>query len=137
MRLRRLRVFHYTGFHAYSLTLCTFERRPYFTDADLVRDVLVQILRAAAESTFDVPAYCFMPDHVHLLLCGNELTSHLPACMKLLRQRTAVDFSRTRRGERLWQVGYFEHVLRDDEGIETLEWPFTGGSYLRPVGHRS
>jgi putative transposase len=114
-----------------------------------VRDVLREILRTTASCAFDVPAYCFMPDHLHLLICGNQPWSYLPGCLKLLRQRAAVEFSRVR-GERLWQSGYFEHVLRNDEAVETVaryietnpvraglattvgEWRFTGGSYLRP-----
>ena len=55
-----------------------------------------------------------MPDHVHLLVEGTAETSHLPAFASLAKQ-----FSGFRCGcyvrERLWQDGYYDHVLRNDE----------------------
>jgi hypothetical protein len=59
-------------------------------------------------------------------------------------------FSR-RTGKRLWQQGFFERALRNDEAIEAVaryiegnpvrarlvtsvdNWPFTGGGLLRPT----
>jgi len=60
--------FDYAGFHRYSLTFCTDQRRPTFTERRAVDLVLSQIVRASTECAFDVPAYCFMPDHTHLLV---------------------------------------------------------------------
>jgi REP element-mobilizing transposase RayT len=69
-----LRAFEYTGFHQYSLMFRTFERQEYFRDASNVDLVLRQILRAAREHTFDLLAYCFMPDHLHMLAAGAPKT---------------------------------------------------------------
>ena len=69
---QHLRVFDYIGFHAYFLTFCTFERSPVFITADAVALVLEQISRAARDCSFAVLAYCFMPDHVHLLVEGRS-----------------------------------------------------------------
>src|SRR5207253_7735921 len=89
-----LRVFDYIGFHAYFLTFCTFERSPVFITADAVALVLEQISRAARDCSFAVLAYCFMPDHVHLLVEGRSSKQY----------RT-----------KLWQRYSYEHVLRDHE----------------------
>jgi putative transposase len=149
MRPLRLPCFDYTGFHAYSLTFCAFQRRAYFRDELVVRDTFAEILRTSNACAFDICAYCFMPDHVHLLVRGCAATSHLPPFVKVVRQRTAVRFARTC-GGRLWQSGYFERTLRNDESVIAAaryieanpvraglartvdEWPFTGGTFLRP-----
>jgi REP element-mobilizing transposase RayT len=90
-----------------------------------------------------------MPDHLHLLVAGLTETAALLPAVKLSRQRSAVAF-REATAAQLWQPGYFERTLRDDEGVDVVaryiegnpvraglvgsvdEWPFTGGSILRP-----
>ena len=151
MRPAKLRTFDYLGCHAYSLTLCTFQRQRHFIDAAVVQLVLHEILRTADEYGFELPAYCFMPDHLHLLSVGRSPVAHLLSFAKLARQRSAMTFAR-RIGKRLWQQGFFERTLRNDETVEVVaryiegnpvraglvtsvdEWPFTGGSFLRPTG---
>jgi REP element-mobilizing transposase RayT len=59
------------------LTFATFQRRPLFTDAQLVETVAEQILIAAAKCSFDVIAYCAMPDHVHLVAHGKTDSAEL------------------------------------------------------------
>jgi hypothetical protein len=39
--------------------------------------------------------------------------------MKLIRQRTAIAYS-CERGERLWQQGYFERVLRPTDDVAQI-----------------
>src|SRR5688500_16842310 len=69
---RHLSTFDYRGLHRYFLTFCTFERNHYFVDRHSVTVVCDQILRTASECHFAVIAYCFMPDHVHLLVEGTR-----------------------------------------------------------------
>jgi putative transposase len=84
-----------------------------------------------------------MPDHLHLLLEGAREDSDLRTFMRAFKQASAIVFARNG-GGRLWQKGYFEHVLRDDEdttrviryiaanpvraglAMTPLEHPFTG-----------
>ena len=120
MRTRKsthLKTFDYVGFYRYFLTFCTDDRRPYFVDRQHVDVVLEQILRAAADTDFAIIAYCFMPDHVHLLI---EACSEASDCLRFIKR--AKQFSgyhfRQRFGRPLWQRYGYEHVLRDDE--ETL-----------------
>jgi len=55
-----------------------------------------------------------MPDHVHLLVEGTAVDSDLPAFAALAKQYSAYRL-RSRVATRLWQVGFYDHVLRDDE----------------------
>jgi REP element-mobilizing transposase RayT len=55
-----------------------------------------------------------MPDHLHLLIEGTSEDSDLLAFVHVMKQRTAYEYRRSR-GATLWQKGYYEHVVRDDE----------------------
>jgi putative transposase len=63
-----LRGFDYVGLHRYFLTFCCHTQQPRFRDRLGVELVLAQIQRAAHDEQFAIPAYCFMPDHLHLLV---------------------------------------------------------------------
>jgi putative transposase len=73
-----------------------------------------EILRTGDQHAFEVIAYVFMPDHLHMLLSGCSDVADFRAAMTVIRQRTAVTFRRAT-GQALWQDGYFERVLRREE----------------------
>ena len=110
----RLVSFEYRGLAAYSLTSCTFQRAPIFTERCWVTEVSRQLLQQAARHRFDVPAYCFMPDHVHVLLEATAGDSDLRRLLNSWKQGTGYVYKRAT-GARLWQSGYYDHVLRQDE----------------------
>ena len=109
-----LRSFDYLGLHRYSLTYCTIQRRKAFTAQKVVSLVLEQISRAATENQFDIIAYCFMPDHLHLLVEGTADSSDCKQFIARLKQYSGYYYSAAYH-EKLWQRYGFEHVLRDDE----------------------
>jgi putative transposase len=106
--------FDYRGFHRYSLTFCTFERRKHFAEKAHVDLALQQILRATEQEKFSLPVYCFMPDHLHLLAEGAEDSADLKAFIARAKQFSGFYFKKAT-GERLWQRYGFERVLRSDE----------------------
>jgi putative transposase len=144
-RPKRLPAFDYRGPYVYSLTFCTFQRRPMFRDGALVARVRLSICQAAAERDFDVHAYTFMPDHLHLLVQGRTLEAELVPFVKLARQRSTLTTRDLRSSAGLWQDGYFERTLRKDEDVFSVakyiaanplraglvenarDWPFSGG----------
>jgi putative transposase len=106
--------FDYLGLHRYFLTFCTFNRAHLFTEKRRVDLVLEQIVRSATENEFGIFAYCFMPDHVHLLVEGLADRSHAVTFIDRAKQYSGYYFKRTF-GTKLWQRYGFEHTLRDDE----------------------
>ena len=110
----RLKTFDYVGLHRYFLTFCTDRRHPHFATRDRVELVLGQIMRSAADCDFAVVAYCFMPDHLHLLA---EAKSEAADCRRFIKR--AKQFSGYHFKQHflttLWQRYGYEHVLRDDE----------------------
>lgn len=110
----RIAEFDYVGLYRYFLTICTFERARVFVQPDLVAPVLEQFRRLAGRDGFALFAYCFMPDHLHLLVEGTQETSDLRRFVFTAKQSSGFTYKRAV-GRRLWQEGYYDHVLRDEE----------------------
>jgi len=87
-------------------------------------------LRAACEvEGLALEAYCFMPDHVHLLV-RSDGEHDLVRLVRRFKQQTGWWFrnrqvagglkaSPTNRHS-LWQKSYYDHVLRQEDGIEDV-----------------
>jgi len=150
-RPKRLPDFPYIGFYRYSLTLATYGRDRFFVAEEPVAEARTQIERTSEEDQFAVLAYCFMPDHLHLVVEGRAETSDLRRFVRIAKQRTAFVF-RTKLGiPFLWQEGYYERVLRSDEATEIVvryvfdnpvraglaqtpwEYPYSGGIFFGPM----
>ncbi len=119
MRPPRLRGFSYAGKHRYSLTLNTLDGCEHFANAELVADVRAQLLRTASELKFEIRAYCFIRDHLHLLVQGTAPSSDLRAFVSTAKQRSAHAARPKMRG-RLWQAGYYDRILRPDQESEPV-----------------
>jgi len=119
VRPHRLPSFDYIGFHRYSLTFCTDARRELFRDADAVALVLAQIVRASIVREFEVLAYCFMPDHAHLLVHGRSESADCRAFICLAKQYSGYLYKK-RFGTALWQRYAYERVLRSEEQSLTV-----------------
>lgn len=109
----RLATFDYTGPYAYSITLNTAARQRVFTSEAVVDDCLKALMEASSKNDFLVYAYCFMPDHVHLLVEGSE-DSSLISFMKRFKQVSGHRYNQEF-GRALWHRSYYDHVLRQEE----------------------
>jgi putative transposase len=115
----RLHASLYFGCHRYFLTFCTHLRYPRFTEAALVDLVREDILHMSQACAIAVNAYCFMPDHLHLLATGTTANADLKRFVHLTKQRSGWRFSRSSQ-QRLWQEGYYDRVLRADDGTPAV-----------------
>jgi putative transposase len=130
-RPRRLDGVSYTGYERYFLTSCTANRHRAFKDEATAHFGISQLRNSAALHAFAIAAYCFMPDHVHLLVYGTALDADLPAFVAHFKKLTGYEYKQ-RTGRRLWQPGYYDHILRGDEATEvvakyTFENPLRAG----------
>ena len=116
---KHLRGFDYRGAQRYFLTFCTHERARYFIDGRHVALVSQQFQRASREQAFAVIAYCFMPDHVHLLVTGERGDADLKRFTKCAKQYSGFYFRQDTRLF-LWQRYGFERVLRSDEATPAV-----------------
>jgi REP-associated tyrosine transposase len=100
--------------YRYFLTFCAYQRRRPFEDERVIELTLSQMLRAAGDDQVAVDAYCFMPDHVHLLIEGRVESSDCRRFISRAKQFSGFLYAQ-RFGLRLWQRYGFERVLRNEE----------------------
>jgi putative transposase len=98
-----------------SVTVTTRDRRPVFEHDCCTRECLEILERTASDHDFNVLVYCFMPNHLHLLLenKGGDLitfTRHFKSWS------TRAAWRHGWHGQ-LWQRSYYDHILREDEDI--------------------
>ena len=118
-RPRRLEAADYRGYRAYSLTICAHNRTRPFTDAAIVALVLRQILRVATGQHVEILAYCFMPDHLHLIVIAHGANTDLQRFVRLAKQYSGFAFTRATK-RRLWQDSYFDRTVRNVEELPAL-----------------
>src|SRR5918993_1673411 len=105
--------FPYIGKLSYALEFTT-EKRALLLKEDAAIDLVVrQFMRAANERGFAIVAYCFMPDHGHVVVDGERDDSDCLAFIKLAKQYSAYYFKQSF-GQRLWQRYGYERFMRDD-----------------------
>ena len=129
----------YTGWLAFSVTVRTGDHHRAFAHEENVRLGISTLEEAAEHFGMHVLAYCFMPDHVHLLLEGRDHTN-LIDFMKRFKQRAGYHYKQTE-GRPLWQKGYFDHILRREESIDDVaryifQNPVRGGLVTDPTQYR-
>ncbi len=108
----------YAGPGAFSVTLSTAYRRKLFCDESVINVCLSALTGATMREGVEVLAYCFMPDHLHLLLEAKE-GSNLIGFMKTFKQMSAFRY-RQAFHRHLWQKGYYDHVLRKEEDVRSV-----------------
>ncbi len=111
----RLKAFDYTGPYAYNLTFVTRRRAKLFNDPCVVELIEATLLQACAKHTFALLAYCFMPDHLHLLISGSS-DSRLADFVRLFKQLSGYA-AKQKLGAAIWQISYYDHVLRREEDL--------------------
>src|SRR5690242_4775954 len=139
---------YYVGFRAYFVTICTKDRRRLFTILGVVESLLPILHEQSRRFAFDVHAYCFMPDHCHLLLTGRTADANLSEVIRGFKGRSAKSLRQFGIFD-AWQKGFYEHILRSGENCasamgyifenpvraglakDIYEWPFSGSFVLQ------
>ena len=109
----RLSGFEYRGPYRYFITLMAYKEKPFFADEWTVTETIRALSETAGGYGFDVLCYCFMPEHAHLLLEGGP-TSDLREFVRIFKQKSSYRYKRSA-GKPLWQRGYYDRILREDE----------------------
>ena len=118
----------YQGREAYFVTACSEGRRRIFESSELVQVLLTELRTACHECCFGVYAYCFMPDHLHLIVVGLGGSAKLAGLMRAFKGRASV--AARRMGVReLWQKGFYDHILRSGREMDEAAWYM----FLNPV----
>jgi len=110
----RLKGFSYRGHYRYFITLRSHDFKHHFIRRDVVFTATEFLGDVAKQTSFSIWAYCFMPDHLHLLVEGQNASADMRRFVTLFKQKTSYWFKRIC-GNKLWAPNYYEHVLRNEE----------------------
>ena len=124
----RLRQSSYLGRRFYFVTLCCHQRREIFTHPDRCRWLLDCLRDVAVSRSFNIHAYCIMPDHIHLLAQGLKPSSDFLNFVKAFKIKTSREFA-NQTNEQLWQKNFYDHIVRPNESAESVAWYI----WLNPV----
>ena len=106
--------------HCFSVILATAERAQVFTKPNAVQTCLSAMEHAATRYEAKVFAYCFMPDHLHLL-AATPSDVNFVGFIQYFNQLSAYRLSHpSRTARRLWQARFYDHALRLDDDIVTV-----------------
>ncbi|HLK14976.1 MAG TPA: transposase, partial [Fimbriimonadaceae bacterium] len=95
-------------------TLCEASRKPCFTNADLVDPLIGLLEESLVRHACLAPIYCFMPDHMHVLVFGQTEVSSSKAAIENFKGSSGRWFSRAGVPCR-WQRGYYDRIIGESE----------------------
>jgi putative transposase len=122
------------------VTFCTRDRRSISSLPEVHAAFEKYAARASTEFNIAVGRYVIMPDHIHVFVRGGP-EFILSLWVGGLKRALAVSVGMPRR---LWQAGFFDHVLRSEESysqkwdyvrdnpvraglvVQTDDWPYQG-----------
>jgi REP element-mobilizing transposase RayT len=114
----RLPIADYAVAKLWHLTICAADGTSPFVNDGLTRDVIDQLRASSSKCGIRVHLYCFMPDHVHLLV-GNPDGDDVIRFVRHFKQLTGYSFKQAN-GSALWQERFYDRVLRGDSEIEAV-----------------
>ena len=83
---KTVRHFHEVG-HLHELTFSCYRRMPLLTNNDWRTRLSAHVDQAGKEASFDLVAFVYMPEHVHILMGGRIVLSGGPELALELEER--------------------------------------------------
>ncbi len=115
-RVRLSRDVYATPGRVCSATTCTRDRRPIFADGRAATAAVGVLREHARVRGVPIHAFCVMPDHAHIALApapGCDVVQFVGEYENLAQR----ELWRLGLEGRIWQAGFFDHVLRSDEAV--------------------
>ena len=110
------------------VTFCTLQRRK-IEQLDVAHDTFRKYaLRARDEHNVAVGRYVIMSDHVHLFVQG-DVSFRLELWVGGLKRAISMSLGNSP-STPLWQPGFFDHLLRNDESYAG-KWDYVRGNPVR------
>jgi putative transposase len=113
-RIRLDRSLYAIPFQIIAITIGTQHRRAVFDQASLVEDCIQELRSATSARDIHVLVYCFMPDHLHLLLQPRTDTDLIEFVQRYKSWTTRLAWEHGKEGK-VWQPRFYDHILREDD----------------------
>jgi putative transposase len=105
----------YIGEVVVAITARTEHGRPIFRNRVIVATFTTILEHCARTNGCLVPVYCFMPEHLHILIKGMSPPANTWNAMIQFKQRTGYWFRKHSRAD--WQKDFFDRILRRDDSF--------------------
>ena len=104
--------------HIFSLTICTWQRNPWFKQSAYADALIATLHKGLFADKAALFAYCLMPDHLHLLVSPTD--ENLPDLITRWKSFTANQLRKMGLTQKCWQKSFYDHALRKEEDIKTV-----------------
>ena len=112
----------------YFVTFCTWQKIPLFANLD-VDNAFCQAACDVQGHAVAVGKYVIMPDHVHCFIrVGRE--GRIGLAVKGLKRAITKVVHATQNNARVWQEGFFDHILRSSESYSE-KWKYVRANPVR------
>jgi putative transposase len=101
----------YCGRVSVSFTACVEHRRALFTDPKVVEHFVSILDEETRALGCEVPIYCFMPDHMHVIIKGRDWSSAPKAAMGCFKWVSG-NWLKQHRPAFEWQKDFHDRILR-------------------------
>jgi len=105
----------YIGEVLLSITARIENGRPIFQNPAIVATFTTMLEESARNNACLVPVYCFMPDHLHVLIKGMTPPADSWKVVLQFKQRTGYWFRKHSHVD--WQTDFFDRVIRHDVSL--------------------
>src|ERR1700749_4374080 len=110
------------------ITICTIHRQKIIDLGSAYRAFETYVRRGRDDFGVAVGRYVIMPDHLHFFVRGNE-DLNFAQWVNELKRAISVPLGATKKRP-LWQPGFFDHILRNDESY-TQKWKYVRENPVR------
>ena len=112
----------------YFVTCCVHNRRRILA-TETVHNAFVEFAEDASHHGIAVGRYVLMPDHLHLFVAGHR-DFDLGRWVGTLKRILAKHLAPSNAATEIWQRGFFDHVLRNDESY-SQKWDYVRENPVR------
>ena len=99
------------------ITICTAGKTPSFQNRELAISCVDQLKADANSSGVPVFAYCFMPDHLHLVIAPGTNKDIVQFVGEYKGKTTRIAWTFGIKGK-FWQTSFYDHFLRKQEDVK-------------------
>ncbi|MFM9873816.1 MAG: REP-associated tyrosine transposase [Fimbriimonadaceae bacterium] len=112
----------------HELTFSTFGRVPVLSNDLCAMELLQMIIEAKIRHSFLFLGYCFMPDHVHLLINPTETVYSMSSILHSIKSRSAIGIKRILKADQ--SIGFLDRLSVNEGAVRIWQ---QGGGFDRNV----
>lgn len=107
----------YVGVKSIAFTICIKNNKKLFISEHMLTIFEKVLVNSLNEHNCSGYVYLFMPDHLHMIIKGENKKSNIKQAVELFKQKTGFWLSNNLPNIK-WQKDYYDHIIRNEEDIQ-------------------